>query len=870
MGDECGSSTPSSLDNYVRFCCEDVGDTISIIVQVTDMHGNHNTCMTTVVVEDKVPPMITHPLPDISISCDYPLDLNDMNAFGTFIATGSSRNNIFINDLGNPYYSNGIAGQDGVYSDNCPNVQVRYTVRSNLNMCNLGDVFRDFTLIDIAGNTTTFTQKVTVFNKNPFVEDNFTWPPQDVFFAQCNVSVPPISITGEPIITNNRCSQAAASYTDQSFAHPVHCRYIRRTWTVLDWCQYQRNTPGSPGRWTYVQNIYITNDVAPTISAVTCENRTICTPDNACEATHTFTAAGTDDCMPTNITWTYKLDLNNNGTIDVTGAGASSTRTYPLGTHRLTWEAKDGCSNISTCSFEFIVRDCKKPTAIAMQGLAINLQAGMAMAQINARSFDNFSSDNCTPRPQLKFSFSPNVNDTIRFFNCDSLGIRRIEFWVTDLAGNQSRTITHIDVQDNHSQCGNLPSFTIAGAVYTEENVHVPNVKILLDGAEIAKDAMTDDKGKYCFENLEMFNDYLISSNKTDNPSEGISTLDLVMIQRHILGIQEMNSPYKLIAADINNSQSLTAADLTELRKIILGLQDNFSNNTSWRFVNAGYQFSDKTRPWNFEEAMMYEGLDAHMTSSDFIAIKVGDVNGTISQNLQGKDISSRTSPLVLNIENKNIQSNQWETLPVSITSNENILGMQWTLELSREVEELAIEPERLNISESNFAYITKGNKKYLTFSYNESESIDLREGEVLFNLNILTSSPGSIDKFVSFSNDITPSESYDDQLNPSKIRLTYHSKQKGISIDATVSQNYPNPFKDNTQITVSCPKDETVTISIFDNTGSRVYNTQQHFVKGENIINITDKMLKNGSGKFICKITSSQLNEIVRMIRID
>ncbi|MBK6497190.1 MAG: hypothetical protein IPG00_03095 [Saprospiraceae bacterium] len=66
-----------------------------------------------------------------------------------------------------------------------------------------------------------------------------------------------------------------------------------------------------------------------------------------------------------------------------------------LGTHRLTWEAKDGCKYFLLVHLNF-VKDCKAPATVAMQ-VMINLTAPLAMAEIWASDFNNLSSDNCTP-----------------------------------------------------------------------------------------------------------------------------------------------------------------------------------------------------------------------------------------------------------------------------------------------------------------------------------------------------------------------------------------------------------------------------------------------------------------------------------------
>ena len=59
--------------------------------------------------------------------------------------------------------------------------------------------------------------------------------------------------------------------------------------------------------------------------------------------------------------------------------------------------------------------------------------------------------------------------------------------------------------------------------------------------------------------------DYEVTGGSTEDYLNGISTLDLVLIQRHILGQQLLDSPYKMIAADVNNDDKITAVDLVVL-----------------------------------------------------------------------------------------------------------------------------------------------------------------------------------------------------------------------------------------------------------------------------------------------------------------
>jgi hypothetical protein len=73
----------------------------------------------------------------------------------------------------------------------------------------------------------------------------------------------------------------------------------------------------------------------------------------------------------------------------------------------------------------------------------------------------------------------------------------------------------------------------------------------------------------------------LIIPTRNDLHKNGVSTLDLVKMQKHLLGTAPFTSPYQYIAADINNNLLLSAIDLIEIRKIILGVYTEFPNSPS-------------------------------------------------------------------------------------------------------------------------------------------------------------------------------------------------------------------------------------------------------------------------------------------------
>ena len=83
---------------------------------------------------------------------------------------------------------------------------------------------------------------------------------------------------------------------------------------------------------------------------------------------------------------------------------------------------------------------------------------------------------------------------------------------------------------------------------------------------------------------------YTLLAEKTTGILNGVSTFDLILISKHILGIDYLDSPYKIIAADIDKSGIVSTLDLIKLRKLILDIDDALPNgNKSWRFVQSGF-----------------------------------------------------------------------------------------------------------------------------------------------------------------------------------------------------------------------------------------------------------------------------------------
>lgn len=118
----------------------------------------------------------------------------------------------------------------------------------------------------------------------------------------------------------------------------------------------------------------------------------------------------------------------------------------------------------------------------------------------------------------------------------------------------------------------------------------------------------------------------------TDTPlTKGITMLDVQAVRSHIQGQTKLASPFALLAADVNGSRTITAADLRLIRLFILQLRTNFPSvgGSLWRFVTSDYVFPDPLSPWDAPGTRSMTGLQADLAGQSFRAVKLGDVDGS-------------------------------------------------------------------------------------------------------------------------------------------------------------------------------------------------------------------------------------------------
>ena len=860
MTNACGTGT--AFGDFVTFCCSDVGNTVMVAFEVEDTYGNKNTCMIEATVQEKVPPVIIPPS-DVTISCNY--KFNSLDEFGTVRLSEATRQNIVIRDV---YYSgpNFIAGRDGLATDNC-SVTVSELVDRNL-VCNQGVITRTFTAKDQQGLTSIATQRIYVQNNSPFNRSNITFPFRREINSCNNVITDP-SNTGVPTYTNVGCAQIAANYEDLKLTIVDSvCYKILRKWTVVDWCQY--NASAGTGIWTETQVINVKNSEPPMITS--CQFVDFCDKlsfhDNAsglCYGNYELVGAGSDDCTnDQDLQWSYKIDINNDGIFDQNGTGQRAAGQLPIGTHRLKWTLQDQCGNFASCDQIFSIRDCKKPTPYCLNGIATVVMPTTKTITINANDFDVNSSDNCTQPDDLKISFSPDPNHNTLVLTCDSLKgqtsrVITIRIYVTDESGNQDYCETFVKLQDNNNTCnGTLVNY--GGNLKRANQGSIPkaNLQIFDDKDQMVQAIASDVQGDYAFGQL-LKGDYKIVPFKEDEYINGVTTYDIVQIQKHILGTKVFTDPYKLIAADVNNSKSITARDISEIRKVILGVSTSFQNNKAWRFIPKEYTFGDVTAPYDFPEFISTKDKEV-VDQNHFVGVKVGDIDQ--SAILFGAAQTRFNKSVSLIIDNGIRVSPNVVKYGVYLDRMELLDGFQFSLQLMDHTANIqSIESGLIEMDTENYLLLPKE----LRVSYGKNINHSKDQKKAMFYIVIENGELNANSKFSLLENAITPEAYYTDGSNAS-LRLNSQVKSTGL---ITLLPNQPNPFSQSTKIRFESSEPTEVNVKIYTSTGSLLYSEQVKATKGQNEINVNRSQIVN-TGIYYYEVSTQNEKVVQKMIVID
>ena len=776
----------------------------------TDGCGNLTTCVQNISVADTEPPVISCPL-DQTLTCFETLPAPFSNA-ADFIAAG------------------------GAISDNCTIELSDFTVFTQ-NSDNGGDncpgntrlVTRTYFVQDACGNTITCEQTFTYLESTQGPVITSILP---ACYKYCASLANPME---SDITYETDCSfGATVNIEGPTFIGQENCSgsIVRYTYTVTDDC----------GRISdpVVRDFIVQND-GPSIQCPSFNLLLDCGDENNSDYidAHVGLVTANASCG-SDVTITHSPQNFSNITCN--------TPTI------VTFTATDACGLTATCTTTINISDNTLPviTSVYEDGICNEAVCGSNLNfWYNAWKDKVMEGLSATDDCDSNVSISPQgPNGPSQ--NCPNETTETVvNFVATDNCGNTSYIsysfyVTALDTPEP-PQVSN-----ISGLIHTEEMEAVEDVEVYLSGgATYFEMFVTANDGMYAFNNVPLEQNYSITPLLDQFPMNGVSSYDLILIAQHVLNVNLLDSPYKMIAADINRSGSITTLDLVELRKMILYINSEFTNNTSWRFVDADFIFPYSDNPFatTFPEVVDINGL-LEDVDHDFVGVKIGDVNNTaIPNNLLGGDDRTFNEQLHFDIEDVDLKEGEMYEVVFRSSDFNMLKGYQYTLSFDvNQLEFVSLDVNDLpGLSQDNFG-LSLLESGAITTSWTSEMPLSLDASTDLFRMTFKAKRATRLSNTLQISSDFTKAEAYDVNTSNGQLNLLEVSLRFDTANEFTLFQNIPNPFVDETAIGFILPEASFATLTIYDVSGRVLKVVEADYKKGFNQIRVQSSDLVQGA----------------------
>jgi hypothetical protein len=528
-----------------------------------------------------------------------------------------------------------------------------------------------------------------------------------------------------------------------------------------------------------------------------------------------------------------------------------------LDTLELRIQVSDKChQNTTMDTITIIVKDSIPPIPVVMDSMKVSLTD--TITKVAATSFNVGSLDWCGGA--LDFGIRRMEDevyaDSVALTCADSSVMVVIQ--VVDQFGNAGIAMVDVEVSDPSMLCPATASGSsiVSGYVRYEDGTPMSQIPVYATGPENIQ-TVTGEDGFFSFEELNTNFEVTLTPVYDENHTDGITTFDIILMQRHLLGLDNLDSPYKVIAADVNGNGKLNASDIFELRKLILADTDKLNGTTSYVFVPATMTFHDPLDPWDSGDI-----FNAHLYSTvpsdpiELTGIKVGDVSKN-SLHASARSVSG-TSQWTYSSILKNGQL----TIDVFAESYTLLEGFQATLRFDpAELDFVDFVPGLIHIRNENFSdkYLDQG---LIPVSWNDFSPREIKPGEPIFSL--VFRSENMLSPQLGFTSWPVLPETYE-----SSGRQDLQLKSKIRAVDSfTILGISPNPWASNTVLDFHVKRAEEVQLKVFDLYGKVLLDETIEPTLGENSYRF-DNALLPGTGMYYIHISNGIEAHTSKMIKL-
>ena len=349
---------------------------------------------------------------------------------------------------------------------------------------------------------------------------------------------------------------------------------------------------------------------------------------------------------------------------------------------------------------------------------------------------------------------------------------------------------------------GNL---SISGRIYHPSTGYsIPDVSANINGSV---DINTIATGSYSFNCLpQKANETVrLYKNNEINKANGVTTLDVALIQSLILAKSFLNSPFKILAADVSGDKKVTALDIVYIKRLILGVDTTYPGKKLWNFVDSSYKFADSTLPFPYKDSVSYTGLSANKNNQTFVGYKLGDVNWDWNPAIAKPQINN-INAVELNYNPTVFRDNEEIIkVPVMVKNFKDMLGIQFAINFDATLLQWkGISNNTLGI-EMGTTHANDGSISFLWVDpKNEIKTLD--DGNVLFELLFKKNDNGQLiidnlnTNILKLDGSVTSVVAYDKDYQSHNV--VFKPSLINLSDSKNVCTVFPNPAKGLVNIT--------------------------------------------------------------------
>ncbi|MCK9205412.1 MAG: carboxypeptidase regulatory-like domain-containing protein, partial [Bacteroidales bacterium] len=432
---------------------------------------------------------------------------------------------------------------------------------------------------------------------------------------------------------------------------------------------------------------------------------------------------------------------------------------------------------------------------------------------------DNLQLTNVPPSLNIKLSWlQPDINDFNHFniywshnggaYDLLSTTIGVEFFYTMPNNDNYSFYVTTVDNGENESVPSQVVTFggggtySLSGVITYANTVQTPlsGVTVVLKNGSgtVVGTTTTNATGSYTFNSLENGN-YTVEPSTT-KPWGGVTALDMLLFKKHIANIQFLSGIY-LASGDVNNSGSLTAADVLLVQKRIALVINSFVVG-DWLFNNTPIVISG-----------------GNVTQS-FNGLCYGDANGSYVPAAKGLLKTEPSTPSgQLAIGTGESQKGNM-TIPVYASDLMNVGSFQYTL---------VYDPSKLTFTNADNWYngienVVVGNPQpgKLTFVWAADLNGITLSNEKLVDLHFIVHSQEASSILWGDLPTTREFADYDGKILSPVYKNGGADAQTGITVNNPDLLIYPNPAKESVTLRSN---DAIHSVKLFNNLGVMVFD---------------------------------------------